>query len=84
VVGFQDRLRTAGVPGAFLTSPVSIRYLTGLKLRPWERLIALSIEPDGTGMVAPELDRRYVSTHAALPGIEVEGVGWIRFPPPRP
>jgi Xaa-Pro aminopeptidase len=41
----------------YVTSPVSIAYLTGFRADPHERLMALAVRPDSATLVVPALER---------------------------
>lgn len=45
-----------GLAAAYLTSPVSIAYLTGFRSEPHERLLALVVNGKGATLVVPALD----------------------------
>jgi Xaa-Pro dipeptidase len=42
---------------AYLTRPVSIAYLTGVRVEPYERLLALAVRPDGATLIVPAIER---------------------------
>lgn len=71
-----DRLRawleSHGADAAWISSPVSIGYLTGFRAEPHERLMGLAIGPGGPVLVVPGLEEE--AAEAATHGIEV--VGW--------
>ena len=49
----------------YVTKPVSIAYLTGFEANPHERLMALTIRPDGATLIVPALEQENAKTHAA-------------------
>jgi Xaa-Pro dipeptidase len=56
----------------YLTRPVSIAYLTGLRAEPHERLMALCVRADGATLIVPSLDEEKAHAQAA----DVEIVAW--------
>ena len=49
---------------AYVTSPVSIAYLTGFRADPHERLMALAVRADRATLVVPALEQERASTNA--------------------
>ncbi|TME39855.1 MAG: aminopeptidase P family protein [Chloroflexi bacterium] len=60
------------VGAAYLTHPVSIAYITGFHAEPFERLMALSVRPDGATLIVPAIERQKAATQVT--GAEV--VSW--------
>lgn len=54
---------------AYITSPTSIAYLSGLSANPHERLMSLSVRDDGATLVVPALERD--NADQRVRGIEV-------------
>ncbi len=50
-------LATAGADAAYLTSPATVRYLSGVEVNPLERLMALVVRPDQAVLVLPAIER---------------------------
>jgi Xaa-Pro aminopeptidase len=46
-----------GLDAAYLTRPVSIAYLTGVRAEPYERLMGLAVTPDRATLVLPAIER---------------------------
>jgi Xaa-Pro aminopeptidase len=42
---------------AYITRPVSIAYLTGVRVEPYERLMALAVRPDRATLILPAIER---------------------------
>jgi Xaa-Pro dipeptidase len=53
-----------GAGAAFLTSPVSIAYLTGFACNPHERLMGLALREDGAVLVVPSLEVERAASEA--------------------
>ncbi len=66
------RLRELGADAAWISDPVSIRYLTGFDTDPHERLLGLALAGAGPVLVVPSLEVE--SARAAVRGVEV--LGW--------
>jgi Xaa-Pro dipeptidase len=56
----------------YLTSPVSIAYLTGFAANPHERLMALAVRPRDAVLIVPALEREKATKRAS----DVSVVGW--------
>lgn len=56
----------------YLTSPVSIAYLTGFAANPHERLMALAVRPRDAVLIVPALEREKATKRAN----DVSVVGW--------
>jgi Xaa-Pro dipeptidase len=69
----RDWLRAEGAGAAFLTSPVSIAYLTGFATNPHERLMALVLREDEAVLVVPGLEEERAM--AAAGGVTVRA--WL-------
>src|SRR5260370_41277552 len=41
----------------YITRPVSIAYLTGVRVDPFERLMALAVKPDRATLILPAIER---------------------------
>ena len=52
-------LAERGAQAACITRPVSIAYLTGVRIEPHERLLALAVRPDRAVLVVPALEREH-------------------------
>jgi len=61
-----------GLDTAYITSPVSIAYLTGFRAEPHERLMALAVKPDGATLIVPALEK----DSAIAKSKQVEVLGW--------
>src|SRR6266851_3388438 len=57
---------------AYITQPVSIAYLTGVRADPFERLMALAVKPDGATLILPAIERE--NAERAEPDAEI--VSW--------
>ena len=53
-----------GLEAAYVTSPVSIAYLTGFRADPHERLMALAVRADSATLVVPALERERAATNS--------------------
>ena len=53
-----------GLEAAYVTSPVSIAYLTGFRADPRERLMALVVRAGAATLVVPALERERAATNA--------------------
>jgi len=53
-----------GLEAAYVTSPVSIAYLTGFSADPHERLMALAVRADRTTLVVPSLEQERAATNS--------------------
>ena len=53
-----------GVDAAYVTSPVSIAYLTGFHAEPFERLMALAVRADGATLIVPAIEHQKASAHS--------------------
>jgi Xaa-Pro dipeptidase len=53
-----------GLEAAYITSPVSIAYLTGFRADPHERLMALAVGAGSTTLVVPALERERAATNS--------------------
>lgn len=60
---------TVGAEPALVTRPVSIAYLTGLRVEPHERLVALVLRAGGAVLLVPELEREHAEAEAR--GVEI-------------
>jgi len=49
---------------AYVTKPVSIAYLTGFHAEPFERLMALTVRPDGATLIVPAIERQKAQEQA--------------------
>ncbi len=58
--------------GAYVTRPVSIAYLTGVRAEPYERLMALAVTLDRTTLILPAIERE----NAERAKTEAEIVSW--------
>jgi Xaa-Pro dipeptidase len=61
-----------GLDTAYVTSPVSIAYLTGFRAEPHERLMALAVRPDGAILIVPALEK----DSAIARSKQAEVLGW--------
>jgi Xaa-Pro dipeptidase len=59
------------VDAAYITSPISIAYLTGFHAEPHERLMALAIRDERAALIVPGLELE--SARAVASGVEVRG-----------
>src|SRR5260370_34552322 len=53
----------------YITRPVSIAYLTGVRADPFERLMALAVKPDRATLILPAIERENAErakTHAEI------------------
>lgn len=50
-------LASHDLDAAYVTRPVSIAYLTGVRVDPHERLMALAVMPDRSTLILPAIDR---------------------------
>ncbi len=57
---------------AYITSPVSIEYLTGVHANPHERLMALAVRHDDATLIVPALERENAETN----GHDAAVVSW--------
>src|SRR5260370_4985956 len=57
---------------AYITRPVSIAYLTGVRADPFERLMALAVKPDRATLILPAIERE--NAERAEPDAEI--VSW--------
>src|SRR5712691_5925546 len=57
---------------AYITRPVSIAYLTGVRADPFERLMALAVKPDRATLILPAIERE--NAERAKPDAEI--VSW--------
>src|SRR5712692_1897686 len=57
---------------AYVTRPVSIAYLTGVRAEPYERLMALAVRPDGATLILPAIERE----NAERAKTDAEIVSW--------
>jgi Xaa-Pro dipeptidase len=57
---------------AYVTNPVSIAYLTGVRANPHERLMALAVRPDDATLIVPALEGENASRNA----LDVSVVSW--------
>ena len=57
---------------AYITQPVSIAYLTGVRADPLERLMALAVKPDRATLILPAIERE--NAERAEPDAEI--VSW--------
>src|SRR6266851_3190977 len=57
---------------AYITQPVSIAYLTGVRADPFERLMALAVKPDRATLILPAIERE--NAERAEPDTEI--VSW--------
>ena len=53
-----------GLEAGYVTSPVSIAYLTGFRADPHERLMALAVRADGATLVVPALERERAASNS--------------------
>jgi Xaa-Pro aminopeptidase len=58
--------------GAYVTRPVSIAYLTGVRAEPYERLMALAVGPDRATLILPAIERE----NAERAKTDAEIVSW--------
>src|SRR5438093_1214631 len=65
-------MASQGVDAAYITRPVSVAYLTGFRSEPMERLMALTIRPEGATLIVPALEK----DHAVSAVSDVGVVGW--------
>src|SRR6266852_4866257 len=42
---------------AYISRPVSIAYLTGVRAEPYERLVAIAVRPDRATLILPAIER---------------------------
>ena len=61
-----------GVDAAYVTRPVSIAYLGGVRAEPYERLMALAVRDDRATLICPALERE----NALRANTEAEVVSW--------
>src|SRR6266852_1245218 len=57
---------------AYVSRPVSIAYLTGVRAEPYERLVALAVRPDGATLILPAIERE----NAERAKTDAEIVSW--------
>jgi Xaa-Pro aminopeptidase len=57
---------------AYITRPVSIAYLTGVRAEPYERLMALAVRPDRATLIVPAIERE----NAERAKTDAEIVSW--------
>jgi len=72
IAGLRDWMGRHNVDAAYITSPVSIAYITGFHAEPMERLMALAVRRDRVTLVVPALEEQ----KAAHLGDETEVVAW--------
>jgi Xaa-Pro aminopeptidase len=65
-------MTTHNVHAAYITRPVSIAYLTGFHAEPFERLMALVVQPDGATLIVPSLEHQ----KAAVDAHDAHVVSW--------
>jgi Xaa-Pro dipeptidase len=68
---FREWMAEVGAGVAFLTSPVSIGYLTGFRAEPHERLLALIVLPERATLLVPSLEVE--NAEGAASGAAVQG-----------
>src|SRR5260370_27712055 len=56
----------------YITRPVSIAYLTGVRVDPFERLMALAVKPDRATLILPAIERE----NAERAKTDAEIVSW--------
>ena len=61
-----------GVDAAYVTRPVSIAYLSGVRAEPYERLMALAVRDDRATLICPALERE----NAERADIDAEIASW--------
>src|ERR1700687_2426587 len=61
-----------GLDAAYVTRPVSIAYLTGVRVEPYERLLALAVRPDRATLILPAIERE----NAERAKTDAEIVSW--------
>jgi Xaa-Pro dipeptidase len=61
-----------GLEAAYVTSPVSIAYLTGFRANPHERLMALAVQADSATLVVPAIERDRAATNS----LQVPVLAW--------
>src|ERR1700737_3082617 len=61
-----------GVDAAYVTRPVSIAYLSGVRAEPYERLMALAVKDDRATLICPALERE----NAERADIDAEIASW--------
>ena len=61
-----------GVDAAYVTRPVSIAYLGGVRAEPYERLMALAVRDDRATLICPALERE----NALRANTDAEVVSW--------
>src|SRR5260370_5605300 len=57
---------------AYITRPVSIAYLTGVRAEPYERLMGLAVRPDRATLILPAIERE----NAERAKTDAEIVSW--------
>ena len=62
--GLRAWLAERGASAACITRPVSIAYLTGVRIEPHERLLALAVRPDASVLVVPALEHEHATADA--------------------
>jgi Xaa-Pro dipeptidase len=54
---FRAWMESDHLDAAYVTRPVSIAYLTGVFVEPYERLMALVVKPDSVTLIIPAIER---------------------------
>ncbi|HEX6488964.1 MAG TPA: Xaa-Pro peptidase family protein [Candidatus Dormibacteraeota bacterium] len=66
----RDWLERAKADTVVITKPASVAYLTGVRINPHERLLALSVTPDDAVLVLPALEREKAEK-TAVAGVQL-------------
>lgn len=72
LAGLRAWMAGHGLDAAYITSPVSIAYLTGFHADPHERLMALAVRADRATLIVPALEHENATRSAE----QVAIVGW--------
>ena len=60
----RDWLARHNLDAVYVTKPVSIAYLTGFHAEPFERLMALAVQPDRATLIVPAIEQEKASRHS--------------------
>ena len=65
IAGLRDWIVRHNLDAAYITSPVSIAYITGFHADPMERLMALAIQRDRVTLIVPALEEQKAAVISA-------------------
>ena len=72
LAGLRAWMERQDLEAAYVTRPVSIAYLTGVRADPHERLMALAVRHDGATLIVPALEQE----NATRSSEQVDIVAW--------